>query len=225
MKKYSFILLCIALLSGSAAFAAATAFDQAFDVANKAYTNRKWQEAADLLVKAQELAKSDWQKYKVNTRLTNCYSYTKQNEKTIEAAAETLKYPKLTPRERNRVNNLIIEAMTRLKRYDEALKIVDTILAEPAREDEAYYNTFLFQGIALQEQKKYAAALAAFKKAETSKNTDKIYRSKVLWYIGYTALKTGDKAMAKTYFEKVAKDGYGWFAGSAKKHLQTLQSK
>lgn len=227
MKKISFTALVRLLTVGLSACAftlqAANAeFDAAFDIANKAYTSRKWQEGADLLVKARELAKTDWEKYKVNYRLTYCYSYIKQNEKAIETASEALKYPKLSARDRNRFANMIIEASIRLKRYDDAMKQVELQLAEPAREDDMYYITILHKGVILHEQKKYAEAIPVLKKAESYPKIEVDVKNKVQWYIGASAMKNGDKATARTYFEQVAKNSRNWFGTSAKKHLQTL---
>ena len=80
MIRCSFFRSVIAagLLSfAGAVFAGETVdFEKEFEVANKAYTSGKWNDAAEMLSKLRPLAKTDWQKYKVNYRLTYCYSNT-----------------------------------------------------------------------------------------------------------------------------------------------------
>ena len=217
--------LAAGLLSFAGAVFAGEAvdFEKEFEVANKAYTSGKWNDAAEMLSKLRPLAKTDWQKYKVNYRLTYCYSNTKQSEKAIEIGLDALKYPKLSARDRNRFNNIITEANMRLKRYDEALKLADAQLAEPAREDDMYYTTILNKGIILYETKKFAEAVTVLKKADSFNTKDLNFKNKLQWFIGASAMKSGDKATAIAYFEKVAKTGKGWFASSAKKHLKNLQ--
>ena len=207
------------------AFSAETAadFKTLFAVANKAYTAGKWQEAETLLLKAMPAAKTEWQKFAVNYRLAYCSNHTRQNEKTIAYAADALKYAKIDARDRNRFSNITADALIRLKRYDEAMKVLDKQLAEPAREDNLYYTTVITKGVVLYEQKKYKESLDVLLQAQKFAKVEAVVKNKLNWYTGAAAMKVGDKATARKYFETVAKEAKGWFASSAKKNLEKLQ--
>ena len=200
-------------------------FQKIFNEANAVYKAGKWQEALPLLHKAGEAANSEWRKYAVNYRLAYCYYNSRQNEKALEFAAEALKYSKIDDRDRNRFINVTAEALMRLKRYEEALKVIDKRLAENTVKNDMYYTMLLNKGVILYELKKYKESLDNLLKLQECTKVDKSVSNKGNWYTGAAAMALGDKATAVKYFEIVAQKGQGWFAKSAKKNLQKLQAR